>query len=137
MENLLKRGYLCNTQQMVTLRRVTIAEGKAKGTAVIEVATPDGLQVDILPDAGLDLGGGDRDAQKAQDQQRRRDADVFVFHKGLPPNQFVAGSVCHLGKNMQIKIRRDRGRHGGRVIVTDLAGGSVCCAENWMLPFCG
>lgn len=56
MENLLKSGYLCNTQQMVTLRRVTIAEGKAKGTAVIEVATPDGLQVDILPDAGLDIG---------------------------------------------------------------------------------
>ncbi len=56
MEQLLKSGYLCSRQQMVTLRRVTIDEGKAKGISVIEVGTPDGLQVDILPDAGLDIG---------------------------------------------------------------------------------
>lgn len=56
MEELLKSGYLCNAQQMVTIRRLTIAEGKAKGTGIIEVVTPDGLQVDILPDAGLDIG---------------------------------------------------------------------------------
>ncbi len=56
MEQLLKSGYLCSRQQMVTLRRVTIAEGRAKGVGVIEVATPDGLQVDILPDSGLDIG---------------------------------------------------------------------------------
>lgn len=56
MEAIRKQGYLCNDQQLVTLRRVTIAEGKAKGTGIIEVATPDGLQVDILPDAGLDIG---------------------------------------------------------------------------------
>ena len=56
MKELLKSGYLCNLQQMVTLRRITVAEGKAKGTAIIEVATPDGLQVDILADAGLDIG---------------------------------------------------------------------------------
>jgi hypothetical protein len=41
---------------MVTLRRVRVSEGKAKGTEIIEVATPGGLQVDILPDAGLDIG---------------------------------------------------------------------------------
>ena len=56
MEQLMKSGYLCHPQQMVTLRRVTVAEGKAKGTTIMEVATAGGLQVDILPDAGLDIG---------------------------------------------------------------------------------
>ena len=56
MEQLQKSGYLCHPQQMYTLRRITIAEGKAKGTGIIEVCTTGGLQVDILPDAGLDIG---------------------------------------------------------------------------------
>ena len=56
MQQLLKSGYLCHPQQMYTLRRITVAEGKAKGTGIIEVATAGGLQVDILPDAGLDIG---------------------------------------------------------------------------------
>ncbi len=56
MDQLLKQGYLCHPQQMVTLRRVTVAEGRARGTGIIEVATAGGLQADILPDAGLDLG---------------------------------------------------------------------------------
>lgn len=56
MEQLQKTGYLCHPQQMYTLRRMTISEGKAKGTSVIEVCTAGGLQVDILPDAGLDIG---------------------------------------------------------------------------------
>ena len=56
MEQLQKSGYLCHPQQMYTLRRLTIADGKAKGTGIIEVCTADGLQVDILPDAGLDIG---------------------------------------------------------------------------------
>ncbi len=56
MDHLLKSGYLCHPQQLVTLRRVTVAEGKARGTGIIEVATAGGLQADILPDAGLDIG---------------------------------------------------------------------------------
>ena len=56
MEELMKSGYLCHPQQMVTLRRITVAEGRAKGVSVIEVATAGGLQIDILPDAGLDIG---------------------------------------------------------------------------------
>ena len=56
MDKLLRSGYVCHPQQMYTLRRVTIDEGKAKGVSVIEVATADGLQVDILPDSGLDIG---------------------------------------------------------------------------------
>lgn len=56
MENLFKSGYLCHPQQLYTLRRVTVAEGKAKGTGIIEVATAGGLQAEILPDAGLDIG---------------------------------------------------------------------------------
>lgn len=56
MDQLLQSGYLCHPQQLYTLRRVTVAEGRAKGTGIIEVATAGGLQVDILPDAGLDIG---------------------------------------------------------------------------------
>lgn len=56
MKELLKQGYIGNPQQVCTLRRVTIAEGKAKGTEIIEVRTAGGLELDILPDAGLDIG---------------------------------------------------------------------------------
>ena len=56
METILKSGYVCHPQQMYTLRRVRVSEGKAKGTEIIEVCTAGGLQVDILPDTGLDIG---------------------------------------------------------------------------------
>ena len=56
MDALQKSGYLCHPQQLYTLRRITIDEGKAKGTSIIEVCTAGGLQLDILPDAGLDIG---------------------------------------------------------------------------------
>lgn len=49
-------GYLCHPMQRYTLRRVTLEEGKARGVQVIEVVTAGGLQVDILPDTGLDIG---------------------------------------------------------------------------------
>ena len=56
MQDILKSGYIGNPEQLVTLRRITVAEGKAKGTEILEVKTAGGLEVDILPDAGLDLG---------------------------------------------------------------------------------
>lgn len=56
MKELLKQGYIGNPQQVCTLRRVAIAEGKAKGTEIIEAKTAGGLELDILPDAGLDIG---------------------------------------------------------------------------------
>lgn len=56
MDALQKSGYLCHPRQLYTLRRITIDEGKAKGTGIIEVCTAGGLQLDILPDAGLDIG---------------------------------------------------------------------------------
>lgn len=56
MEQLQKSGYLCHPTQAYTLRRVTLTEGKAKGATVIEVCTAGGLQVDIFPDSGLDIG---------------------------------------------------------------------------------
>lgn len=56
MEDLQRSGYLCNPQQAYTLRKVTVTEGRARGAAVIEVCTAGGLQIDILPDAGLDIG---------------------------------------------------------------------------------
>ncbi|MBO4887145.1 MAG: DUF4432 family protein [Firmicutes bacterium] len=56
MKNLIKEGYIGNPAQLVTLRRVTVNEGKAKSTEIIEVKTAGGLELDILPDAGLDIG---------------------------------------------------------------------------------
>ena len=56
MDTILKSGYVCHPQQLYTLRRVTVSEGKPKGTEIIEVNTAGGLQLDILPDAGLDIG---------------------------------------------------------------------------------
>lgn len=51
-----RAGYIGNPAQMYTLRRITLTEGKARGCEVIEVATAGGLQADILPNAGLDIG---------------------------------------------------------------------------------
>ena len=56
LNEILKQGYIGNPAQLVTLRRVTMAEGRAKGTEIIEVRTAGGLELDILPDAGLDIG---------------------------------------------------------------------------------
>ena len=56
LQEIIKQGYIGNPAQLVTLRRVTVSEGKAKGTEIIEVKTADGLELDILPDAGLDIG---------------------------------------------------------------------------------
>lgn len=56
MQKIIQEGYIGNPAQLVTLRRVTVSEGKAKGTQIIEVRTAGGLELDILPDAGLDIG---------------------------------------------------------------------------------
>lgn len=56
MEKIIRKGYIGNPAQLVTLRRVTVSEGRAKGTEIIEVKTAGGLELDILPDAGLDIG---------------------------------------------------------------------------------
>ncbi len=56
MEQLLRQGYIGNPAQLVTLRRVTVSEGRARGTEIIEVKTAGGLELDILPEAGLDIG---------------------------------------------------------------------------------
>ena len=51
-----RKGYIGNPSQLALLRRVTAAEGKAKGSGIIEVRTAGGLELDILPDSGLDIG---------------------------------------------------------------------------------
>ncbi len=56
MQELIRRGYIGHPGQLATLRRVTVAEGKGKGTDIIEVKTAGGLELDILPDTGLDIG---------------------------------------------------------------------------------
>ena len=51
-----RKGYVGNPGQVYTLRRVTLEGGKAGGVHLIEVCTAGGLQIDLLPDTGLDLG---------------------------------------------------------------------------------
>lgn len=56
MYEFVKKGYIGNTNQLCSVRRVTLNEGRGKNTAIIEVHTAGGLQLDILPDTGLDIG---------------------------------------------------------------------------------
>ena len=56
MQNIIKKGYIGNPAQLVTLRRVTVSEGRPRGVEIIEVRTAGGMDLDILPDAGLDIG---------------------------------------------------------------------------------
>ncbi len=56
MNRFVREGYIGNPLQLVNLRRVTVSEGRARGTGIIEVSTAGGLSLDILPDAGLDIG---------------------------------------------------------------------------------
>ena len=56
MQEILKQGYIGNPDQLVTLRRVKLEEGKGKGTQIIEVKTAGGLELDVLTDNGLDIG---------------------------------------------------------------------------------
>ena len=51
-----KDGYVGGAQQIYTLRRTAIMEGPAAGMGLIEIANSGGLQIDVLPEAGLDLG---------------------------------------------------------------------------------
>ena len=56
LRDLIREGYIGHPGQLVTLRRVTVAEGRARGTEILEVKTAGGLELDLLPDAGLDIG---------------------------------------------------------------------------------
>lgn len=56
MDSIAQNGHICHPQQLYSVRRMTVSEGKAKGMDIIEVCTAGGLQADILPDTGLDIG---------------------------------------------------------------------------------
>ncbi len=43
LQEILRKGYIGNPAQLVTLRRVEVKEGRAQGTQIIEVRTADGL----------------------------------------------------------------------------------------------
>ena len=48
--------YIGNSEQLYGIRRVILDEGNARGIAVYEVKTACGLELEILPDTGLDIG---------------------------------------------------------------------------------
>ena len=52
----IRKGYIGNPSQLASVRRVVASEGKAAGTEIIEVRTAGGLELDILPGTGLDIG---------------------------------------------------------------------------------
>ncbi len=49
-------GYVGNSGQVYGVRRVILDEGNARGIAIYQVTTAGGLELDILPDTGLDIG---------------------------------------------------------------------------------
>lgn len=49
-------AYVGNEAQLYGVRRVILDEGNAKGIAIYQVTTAGGLELDILPDTGLDIG---------------------------------------------------------------------------------
>ena len=49
-------GYVGNDEQVYGVRSVTLNEGNAKGISIYQVTTAGGLEFDILPDSGLDIG---------------------------------------------------------------------------------
>lgn len=50
------RAYVGNEDQVYGVRRVILDEGNARGVAMYQVTTAGGLELDILPDSGLDIG---------------------------------------------------------------------------------
>ena len=48
--------YVGNEAQLYGVRRVILDEGNARGIAIYQVTTAGGLELDILPDTGLDIG---------------------------------------------------------------------------------
>ena len=56
LQDFIQNGYIGHPGQLVTLRRVAVTEGKSRGTEMIEAKTAGGLEMDILPNAGLDIG---------------------------------------------------------------------------------
>ncbi len=49
-------GYVGNDEQIFGVRRVILDEGNARGVALYQVTTAGGLELDVLPDTGLDIG---------------------------------------------------------------------------------
>ena len=47
LQEIIKQDYIGNPAQLVTLRRVKVAEGRAKGTEIIEVRTAGGLALEL------------------------------------------------------------------------------------------
>ena len=50
------RAYAGNSDQVYGVRRVILDEGNARGISMYQVTTAGGLELDILPDTGLDMG---------------------------------------------------------------------------------
>ena len=48
--------YVGNDEQVYGVRRVILDDGNARGVALYQVRTACGLELDILPDSGLDIG---------------------------------------------------------------------------------
>lgn len=48
--------YVGNEEQLYGVRRVTLEEGGARGAELYQVSTAGGLEFDVMPDSGLDIG---------------------------------------------------------------------------------
>ena len=106
-----RKGYIGNDAQLVTLRRVQVREGRAKGTEIIEVVTAGGFALDILPDAGLDLGQARyRGINMSWMSKNGYDSPAaFSTHENEFENTFPGGLMYTCGLRSVGPANRDNG----------------------------
>ncbi|MBQ6255862.1 MAG: aldose 1-epimerase family protein [Clostridia bacterium] len=125
----IRDGYIGNPGQMVTLRRVALSEGRARGTEIIEVVTAGGLNLDILPDRGLDIGKASyKGVPVAWMSKNGYDSPAaFVPYETEFVNTFPGGLVYTCGLRSAGPANRDDGEwhplHGRQ---HNLAAEQVC-----------
>ena len=113
MNEIIRKGYIGNPAQLVTLRRVTVEEGKARGTQIIEVKNAEGFEVDILPDSGLDLGQC-RYLGRNMSWTSKNGPDspmIFSAGEGAFPHQFPGGLLYTCGLRSAGYANEDAGEY--------------------------
>ena len=105
MHGMIRKGYIGNERQLCGVRRVTVSDGRAGGAGVIEVWTAGGLTADILPDAGLDIGGTligmhlKEVAVPLHMQQTHVGKAILIAARTRP--KFIGGERAHYDESMK------------------------------------
>ena len=108
-----QRGYIGHPNQQYMLRRVTVNEGRARGTEIIEVLTTGGLALDILPCSGLDIGKASyRGINMSWMSKNGYDAPAnFIPYESEFVNTFPGGLLYTCGLRSAGPANRDNGEY--------------------------